>query len=219
MSFDINDLVLACDGAEKDGSTKCGISISNEFWFPNRTTMQISHRDLIDPVVGLYQHSSYVQVDLDFGSENNPELATCWNLLESMQKIAMDAPRDGRVPVTTLSIIPLQYQGEYSFLGVGAIFWSLQPPRVGMSPSVIRMIFNLEDFVAQHLAPGSSAKIDYMEEMEANKAQTLSDIEQYRAAMAQIRVPATEETPEAPDEKPKAAQPEAEYEDEEDSGF
>lgn len=216
------DLIFACDGAEKDGSPKCGISISNEFWYADKNTVQVSHRDLINPIVRIYKHGSYVQVDLDFGSDTNPELAICWNLLESMKDISMESTEDGKVPVTTLSIIPLQYEGEYSILCLGAIFWTLQPLRPGMKPAVIRMIFDADDFIAQHVAPESIAQIDYMDDIEANKAQTLSDIEQYRAAMSGTRV--VEEKPVESVEKvePKVEAPvedEIEYEDEDSDGF
>lgn len=216
------NLIFACDGAEKDGSPKCGISISNEFWYADKNTVQVSHRDLINPIVRIYKHGSYVQVDLDFGSDTNPELAICWNLLESMKDISMESAEDGKVPVTTLSIIPLQYEGEYSILCLGAIFWTLQPLRPGMKPAVIRMIFDADDFIAQHVAPESIAQIDYMDDIEANKAQTLSDIEQYRAAMSGTRV--VEEKPVESVEKvePKVEAPvedEIEYEDEDSDGF
>ncbi len=220
--IEYKDLIFACDGAEKDGSPKCGISISNEFWYPNKNTVQISHRDLIDPIVRIYRHGSYVQVDLDFGSDTNPELAICWNLLESMKDISMESPEDGRVPVTTLNIIPLQYEGEYSILCVGAIFWTLQPLRAGMKAAVIRMIFDIDDFIAQHVDPESTAKVDYMEEIEANKAQTLSDIEQYRAALSGQRIQEPEaetEEPIADEPKAKPVEDEVEYEDEDSDGF
>lgn len=215
------DLIFACDGAEKDGSPKCGISISNEFWYANKNTVQVSHRDLINPIVRIYKHGSYVQVDLDFGSDTNPELAVCWNLLESMKDISMESPEDGRIPVTTLSIIPLQFEGEYSILCLGAIFWTLQPLRPGMRASVIRMVFDADDFIAQHVTPDSSAKIDYMDDIEENKAQTLSDIEQYRAALAGNRITENAQPEAVAQEAPKANQDEEEieYEDEDSDGF
>jgi hypothetical protein len=148
---DINstkDLMISASGRDDYGMPKASIGITHERWGINGDVTTVVEDSYNNPVVNIFKHAGYVQVDLDFGSKFDVNLKLCWNILENFCEAANSVDDEAtEIPTIVLTIIPNEFEGKYYMLGVNPIFHTLQPKNPSGEPTVIRLVFNEEDFM------------------------------------------------------------------------
>lgn len=155
------ELIMAASGPDKDGRTKSAIGVFREIWGADGSVTPVEDMSMDKPVVNIFRHGGYVQVDLKFGSKMDVDLRMLWSMLEKFCEAANSVEDEAEsIPALTLSILPHQFEGEYYMLGVNPIFHTLQPDSPSEEPTVIRMIFDEQDFLFYEMDKDAAADME-----------------------------------------------------------
>lgn len=145
----VKELILACSGKDASGFPKCGVGLFYEKWKEDGTSQTIDEVSTDNPVVEIFQSDSYTQVDLKYSSTVSVDLRMMWDLLQryASPENSYDDSED-EFPAIVLSIIPKEFGGNYYFLGTQPVMFALQPDTVKGESTVIRIIFDNQNFAA-----------------------------------------------------------------------
>lgn len=145
----IKDLILESSGKDERGFPKSGIGLFYERWKEDGTAKSEKEVLTESPVVNIFQTEFYTQVDLVFSTTLDVDLRMAWDLLQgyAAPENSYDEDSDS-IPAILLTIVPKKYEGKYHFLGTQPVMFTLQPENVAMQPTIIRIIFDNENFIA-----------------------------------------------------------------------
>lgn len=144
--MNMKEVIMAASGSI-DGKTKSAIGLFHEIWHTNGDTTPVQQISLEKPVVNIFRHAGYVQVDLVFISKFDADLRNIWDMLTRFcePENSMDDETD-EMPTIVLAIYPTEFEGKYYILATNPIFFTLQPEDASGDPCVIRLIFDEEEF-------------------------------------------------------------------------
>lgn len=142
------ELILAASGEGEHGRTKAAIGMFWEIWGADGSVKSKEEISLEKPVLNIFRHGGYVQVDLKFKTKNDIDLRMLWSMLEKFCNASNSVEDEAEeIPALTLSIYPLEFDGEYYMLAINPIFHTLQPNGPAGDPTVIRLVYAEEDFL------------------------------------------------------------------------
>ena len=141
------EFATMCSGKNEQDEAMAIAGISREKWHIDGTEAeQIDELVLATPVLNVFKHGGYVQVDINFISRYNDELITAWNFLEQFCEASNSLDEESNdVPVLILTLVPVAQDGKVYGIFANPIFHTLQPEKPGLEATVIRMIFDEED--------------------------------------------------------------------------
>jgi hypothetical protein len=144
----LNEIVAASIGKTDDGKPKSAITISDISY--NDETDE-SHENGVfssyNPIVNIQEYPEYVRVDLTFKSSLDTELRTIWALLEKYGKELNDYTIENPiVPLLSLTILPVAFNGKYFSVCTNPLFWALQPLYPDAPVDTIRILFEIENY-------------------------------------------------------------------------
>ena len=144
----IKDIILAASGSI-DGNTKCAIGLFHEIWnVDTDETSTLQQINIEKPIVNIFKHANYTQVDLVFKSKFDADLRNIWDMLTRFCETENSIDDDTtELPVIVLSIFPHELNGLYYILATNPIFYTLQPEDASGDPCVIRLVFDNDDFI------------------------------------------------------------------------
>lgn len=144
----VKDLILAASGLDNNRLPKSQIGLTNETWYLDGSSKVNDEISSNAPTVNIFKNSGYVQVDLDFRSKSSIDLKLCWKFISkyTSPENSVDDKTDA-VPNMVLSIIPVEFDGDYYMLCINPIFTTLQPADSSGEPCVIRMVFTEDNFL------------------------------------------------------------------------
>jgi len=147
--MEIHEIIQEVNGKTLDNMPKGSFSLLIDMWNTNNDNMK-TVRDvaLCKPELQIQRHGKYVQVDIIFRSAMDRDLETLWKAMEHYGDLLDKVEETSdTIPVATLTITSIEWEGYFHIVGVAPVLWTLQPQKPGLPASVLRIIYNDTDFI------------------------------------------------------------------------
>lgn len=154
------DRYIDISGTDEFGHPKAHMSIAFVERYADGSSDIIQEVSVpLKPIVSIFAHDGFVNVDLDFRSSRDADLAMVWNLLEEYKQpinsvdwlpeelesgIYIDQDGNERslyFPMLELVLSPKNKETEYAIAGFNPLFFTLQPNDPKGEPCVIQFTF------------------------------------------------------------------------------
>ena len=143
----LKEIMMAADGQDKYGMPNCSVVLFNEFWGQNGERETINEIVLDSPTVRFFHGDGFTQVDLDFGSKHNVDLSFTYDAIADFRQVQNSIDENAeKMPVTTMMILPNEYEGEYYLACINPQWVGLTANKPTDDLAIIRLTF-LEDSV------------------------------------------------------------------------
>lgn len=150
------ELIAEISGLDETGMPKAFIGIFHEVWNADGAARTVSENTFFKPGIEIFLHMKYLQIDFKFKTAKDETLAMMWQVLEDYCKSENSGDEvTGEYPLLTVSIVPKKYNGKYYMLAHNPVIHTLQPNTVNSEPTVIRMVFDDENFMFFQTPDGS----------------------------------------------------------------
>ncbi|MEE0929987.1 MAG: hypothetical protein UIM53_03225 [Acutalibacteraceae bacterium] len=139
----LKDLMIASSGTDEHKMPKCSVVIMNEFWDVDGNKEEIDEIVVETPIAQFFAGDGFITLDLDFGSRLNVDLDMVNDALMSF-RTAANSIDDDKMPVTTVVIVPSDYEGQYFIACINPVIHCLTANKPNADLSIIRMVFTEE---------------------------------------------------------------------------
>ena len=149
--MNVNEILNDMCGLDQRRMTKSALTLENGiFNFTKKETEVINSITLNKPAIEIEKHGDLIQIDICFVSSMDNDLKILWNNVELYGKNMNDLDADIRskklAPISSLTIVPTKYNGQYFAVGTNPIFWALTSKKMGQNANVVRLLYKVEDF-------------------------------------------------------------------------
>jgi len=147
--MELEELMATANGRQANGDSNVMLTFLTEVWnLENQTAKELNAKHLFKQEIEIQRHGKYIQVDVIFLSELDADLKITWNLLENYGSMLSKLTGDEEdIIITSLTIIPEKYDGDFYIVGRAPAFWALQSNKPGKQNNIIRIIFEVGDFL------------------------------------------------------------------------
>lgn len=149
--YTINDIIEKITG-EEDNLPKAAVTMNVVLIDQDGAVVDAGNYSTYKPIVDIVRLGNYVQVDLKFKSTLDNDLNVFWRIIEDYAyKLNHMDEYDGKEPGLSLTFVPSDLDCEY-FINVNSpIFWSLQPEKPNEPNNILRMCFELNNFLVYEM--------------------------------------------------------------------
>lgn len=152
------ELIAEISGLDEQGMPKSFVGIFHEIWDVDGVVKTISENTFFKPDIEIFLHMKYLQIDFKFKNAKDEALAMMWHVLEEYCKSENSGDETkGEYPLLTVNVVPKKYNGKYYMLAHNPVIHTLQPNNVNSEPTVIRMVFDDENFMFFQTLDGSDS--------------------------------------------------------------
>lgn len=187
MSISIEEIKEASCGRDPDGQSKAitiigahNYSMTDELADPE----VIAEFSSLEPEVSMAINNDIAWISLTFNSDKSSDLALYFRTLERyLEEVGKSHP--DKSPVSFLSIIPVDFTGQYYINAIHPIMWAVEPESIGSDFRILRIAYFAENiaFLESNLDEGffdealRSAKEENKEEFVAVNAKEYADLD------------------------------------------
>jgi hypothetical protein len=145
-----NELISKITGVDERRRTKSSITLTN-LMFHTDTEMaeELNTITLNKPSIEIERHGNFVQLEICFVSSMDQDLRALWNNFEyygrQYNDMTSDIANGDKVPICSLTIVPIALEGQYHATALNPVFWALTSKKIGQNSNIIRLLYNLDD--------------------------------------------------------------------------
>ena len=148
--MNIKQVLTDMCGLDDRRMTKSAITLENGiFNIKTNETEIVNDITLNKPSIEIETHIDLVQIDICFVSSMDNDLKILWNNVELYGKNMNDLDEEIRakklVPISSLTIVPSKYKGEYFAVATNPVYWALTSKKMGQNANVIRLLYRVND--------------------------------------------------------------------------
>lgn len=147
MSIDIRTIKESACGHDTEGRSK-SISILGAHNYKSNSEMQepevIAEFSSLEPVVSIAIGGEITWISLKFLSDKSSDLSLFFRTLERYLE-EVDKATEEKNPVAFLSLIPIEFSGQYYINAVHPIMWAVEPESIGTEFRILRIAFFSEN--------------------------------------------------------------------------
>lgn len=154
--MNLKELMIACSGVDEHKMPKASVVLANDLWTKDGEKEEVESMSTDAPIVQFFAGDGFVTLDLDFGSRHNVDLDMVNDFLNNFRVVENSVNDDEddddesvKIPVTTVAIVPRDYEGQYFVACVNPIIHCLTAHKSNKDLAIIRMTF-LADSVAKY---------------------------------------------------------------------
>ena len=141
-SMNKKELIETVVGVDEKNMPNSFVGMYLDFWGKEGFIHREAEYTFFKPVIEIFSHLDYVQVDFKFKSPADQDLNIMWNALEEYCQSGNSADEaDGKYLLLIINIVPKKYEGKYSIMATNPMIHTLQPDSPSGAPTVIRMVF------------------------------------------------------------------------------
>ena len=174
------DILNAIQGKDENGDPKSGVSITKYSMNASGMMKQNGDRSFSTPTANVIMNGRFILVDLVFPKSGAGELRAAWNLLKNFGENQNKHLDNFESDIFELTLIPLEYSGQYFCTFINPVFWSLQPSAPGLHADSIRMLFEKDSMSFLEGEKIDEAAMDKEIQYELREEQRINDIEEQR---------------------------------------
>lgn len=158
------DRYLEISGTNEYGRPKAHVTFTYAERYSDGTEKVLREMVIsLKPIISVFHHAGYINVDMDFRNSSDIDLAMIWDLLEEYKRpinsvdwlpeeiesgVYEDESGNERLvyfPVLEVSLHPAGKETEFAIIGENPLFFTLQPNGPKGEPCVLQFTF-LEDW-------------------------------------------------------------------------
>lgn len=177
----INEMIQEVNGKTQDNVPKGSFSLLIDMWGINGENIRpVRDITLCKPELQIQRHGKYIQVDIIFISPMDSDLEKLWNVMEYYGQLLNQVEENStEIPVATLTIAPVEWEGYFHMVGINPVLWTLQPRKPGASASVLRIIYTDVNFLFYEDENLDLSKV---------RAETIREIEQIEEEITKAEI-------------------------------
>ena len=148
MNETIKEIINAVKGVNEEEKPKAAITLTNIFYNDDLDDAEeFGSASAYNPTIDIKYNSGFVRVDLIFKNSMDKDLRLFNALLENYGKEVNDYDEmKPKIPLNSLTILPIEFNGSYYIVANNSIFWCLQPVIPGEDCRMISILYEEEDF-------------------------------------------------------------------------
>lgn len=145
--YTIKDIIDKITG-EEDNLPKAAVTMNVVLLDQDQNVVDAGNYSAYKPIVDIVRLGNYIQIDLKFKSTLDNDLNVFWRIIEDYAyKINHTEEYGGKEPGLSLTIVPSDLECKYFVIANSPIFWSLQPEKPNEPNNILRMCFELNNFL------------------------------------------------------------------------
>lgn len=143
------EILEAACGKDERGLSKTDLLLENKLIKGKDEPILVDEVVINTASLNIFRNGRYVVVDVIFPTYIALELRDMWNSLQRFGQAKNSYDEESEtLPLSVLTIVPEELNGEYYMVAVAPLFWALQNENPeDKYPSMIRMVFENEDFL------------------------------------------------------------------------
>ena len=140
--MDVREIVKKINGKDEKNKANAAITLQSVMVHVDGNVKETGVTTCHKPEIVIEKRGKYVQVDLKFMSALDEDLKKLWGMLEVYgNKVTEVTKQSVEIPVTSLTMVPLERECKYYAVASNPIFWTLQPQKPGYEANMIRLLF------------------------------------------------------------------------------
>lgn len=141
------EILIAASGISETNSPKAQIQIETKFVdIENGEEIVVDTIGFHGPILNFFRSVRHMSVDVQFDSASDPGLL---QLIQMLKNFCISenslSTGENKIPVVTLTVLPVSLAGEYFATGVNGS-WVVMPSQANRLPDTVRFIFDNRDF-------------------------------------------------------------------------
>lgn len=133
-------------GLDEDNTPKSGFTILNGI-IKEGIFNQLDELTTFGPEIAVWRMGDFIYIDFKFRENDHYNLKRMWEILEEYGiKANAFNEKDTEISACGITIVPIEFEGLFFLQAKQPVFWGLTPREKDDETSILRTVFDVDDF-------------------------------------------------------------------------